>query len=240
MFGFLLAPANMPFAVAIVLMLAIAVLEGVSTLLGQGASQLLESILPTPEADVDIDIDVDGDIGGQNAIDGEPFGEGALSRLLGWLHVGKVPVLVLLVIFLASFGLAGYIVQSIASNLVNALLPAPLAAIPAAALGIATVRVAGSAFRALMPGDETAAISTETFIGRIAVIIRGTAARGSPAEAKLTDEHGATHYLLVEPDLDDETFSAGEDLLIVSRKGATYRVIRNTSAAMSDRSQPSN
>ena len=52
MFEFLTASANLPFTVALTVMLFIAFLEGVGTVLGFAFSSLLDSLLP--------DIDIDG------------------------------------------------------------------------------------------------------------------------------------------------------------------------------------
>ena len=43
-----------------------------------------------------------------------------IEGALGWLHVGKVPVLVLLVLFLLGFALCGYAVQLIARGVFGA------------------------------------------------------------------------------------------------------------------------
>ena len=53
MWQLLSASQNLPFSVALVLMLGIAVLEGVTALFGVAASELLESIGPEIDADID-------------------------------------------------------------------------------------------------------------------------------------------------------------------------------------------
>lgn len=246
MFDFLFAEGNLPFAVALGLMLAIAVLEGTMTLLGAGMSEAIDSLLPESLGDVDLDADVDIDIDG--AVDGAglDFGDAnlsgpdigatsALSRVLGWLCVGKVPVLIILVAFLTVFGLSGLIIQSIVSQITGILLPASLASIPALIIGIPCVRYIGLGISKLVPKDETSAVSSDSFVGRIAKITIGVAEKGRPAEAKLIDQHGQTHYVMVEPDGVDEQISAGADVLLVARNGTTFQVIRNTNEAMVDK-----
>jgi hypothetical protein len=44
---------------------------------------------------------------------------------------------------------------------------------------------------------------------------------------KLRDMHGRTHYVLVEPDLADDTFEEGAAVLLVKKNGARYMGIRN-------------
>ena len=233
-------PATAPFAVAISLMLLITLVELVGALMGMPASAALDSIMP--EIDVDMDIDMDLDLEADYA--GGPLdadapnvpnapGAGPLSQLLGWLCVGKAPALILLIVFLTAFGLVGFIVQGFAAGLIGTALPSWLAAAPAFFAALPTTRFAGLAVARFMPKEQTEAVSQKQFIGKVAVIVRGKAERGVPAEAKLTDKFGQTHYVLIEPDSDDETFEQGEDALIVKQTGSVYRAIRNTNAAMS-------
>ncbi|MEZ5581571.1 MAG: DUF1449 family protein [Candidatus Competibacteraceae bacterium] len=46
------------------------------------------------------------------------------------------------------------------------------------------------------------------FIGRVAVITLGTAGYDSPAQAKLRDQHGQTHYIMTAPDQPKNAFPA--------------------------------
>jgi hypothetical protein len=78
-----------------------------------------------------------------------------------------------------------------------------------------------------MPKEETDAVSEETFVGKVATIIRGTAKRGFPAEAKLKDLSGQTHYILVEPDAEGDEFTQGAEVIVVQKTGAVCRVIAN-------------
>ena len=82
--------------------------------------------------------------------------------------------------------------------------------------------------------DETESVSEKTFIGRIAVVTLGKARVGSPAQAKLRDQHGQTHYVMVEPDQPGEEFPAGTDVLLVRQVGAVFKSIRNTRSVLVD------
>jgi hypothetical protein len=85
-----------------------------------------------------------------------------------------------------------------------------------------------------MPRDETYVVSEESFPGMIATITLGTAEAGKPAEAKLKDKHGQTHYILVEPDNPGEKYDMGEKAIIVSQNGSIFKVISSSSSAMID------
>jgi hypothetical protein len=83
----------------------------------------------------------------------------------------------------------------------------------------------------VMPRDETQSVSAQSFIGQVATIVLGTASVANPAQARLRDKHGQTHYVMVEPD-DEDSFEAGDSVLIVAQAGPTYRVIRADNAAL--------
>jgi hypothetical protein len=226
MIAFLLASENLPFTVSLTLMLAIAVMEGVSTLIGAGLSDMIDSVLPEMDLDVDVDVDVD--------LDTDFHAPGPFTRLLSWLRVGQVPVLILAIVFLTAFGLIGLFCQSTALKLVGHMLPASLASVPTLFVTIPMVRVCGGVLAKILPKDETESVSEESFVGRVAVITLGTAAAGKPAQARLTDQHGQSHYVMVEPDLAGVSFEQGAEVLIVSHQGAIYKGIENPNQALTD------
>lgn len=240
MLELLFAPQTAPFAIALALMLLIALLEGVGLLFGIAFSGIVDNLLPDVDVpdldvpdvdapDVDLDVDLDGpEIGG-----GGPF-----TQLLGWLSFGRVPALVLLVAFLTGFGLSGLLVQSSASSMFGFLLPAWLAVLIALAVALPVTRYLGIGLGKIMPKEETEAVSRNQFIGKVAIITRGEAKRGLPAEAKLKDHFGQVHYILAEPDSDGDVFVAGTEVLLVRQTGSSFRVIENTHAALSKK--PSN
>jgi hypothetical protein len=227
------APENAPFAVAICLIALIALVEIVGLLIGVSASGAIDSQIPDLHADADVDADLPHVHADVHAPEG--FGPGPLSQVLAWLCVGRVPILVLLVAFLCAFGVTGLLVQAIARGLLGFPLPALVAVIPALVIAVPATRYIGLGLARIMPKEETEAVSRSDFVGKVAVVTRGTARRGLPAEAKLRDSYGQSHYLLVEPDEDGETFPERSEVLIVQQAGSVYRVIANRNAAMSDR-----
>ncbi len=260
---FILTAQNLPFAVALAVMLVIAALEGALTLLGIGFSSVLDNLVPDGfgdvdldgdldldvdtdlDVDADLDFDADGDLDAPGNIDpgaqvhgggdlGEIGATSALSKLLGWLCVGKVPVLVLLVVALTTFGFAGLALQGLVSSIFGFLLPAWIAWLPAFAVALPTTRLIGTGLARLVPKDETSAVSRRSFVGRIATVTLGAARCGEPAQARVRDQYGRTHYVMVEPDGDGEVFETGSEVLLVTLVGASFRAIRNTSTAMVD------
>ena len=144
---------------------------------------------------------------------------------LSWLGVGRVPIMILLVVFLASFGLIGLIGQQILLGATGALL-SPLYGVPAAT--VVALPVTGILARTLariLPHDLTTAIDIDELAGSGAVIVTGRATRGSPARARVEDRHGQAHYVMAEPDMPDAAFVEGERILLVRREGTIFRAI---------------
>lgn len=144
---------------------------------------------------------------------------------LGWLGFGRLPLLMLIVVFLALFGALGLIGQSVFASVTGALAPT-LLAVPAAAL--AALPATGFAARGMariLPGDETTAIDVERLVGLHAQITVGRAATGSPARARVIDFHGQAHNVLVEPDSPTASFSEGEEVLLVAREANIFRAV---------------
>jgi hypothetical protein len=193
-----------PFALATILLLAVAATEGLALLLGSSPSHWLDNVI----ADVD-----------------HPDGP---SAALGWLHVGKVPVLVILVIFLTAFALVGFVAQFVARGAVGAFMPPLLASGIALAGGIAAVRTLGAALGRIVPKDETTAVPDASLVGRVGTIVVGTATAGRPAQARIQDAHGNTHYVMVEPEGADESFASGASVLLVRHlSGRRFQAIAN-------------
>jgi Protein of unknown function (DUF1449) len=190
-----------PFGAALALMLMLFVLEGAGLIFSISPSNWLDGLFPEMP----------------DGVDGP----------LGWLHLGKVPFLILLGIFLAGFSLSGYAVQSFTKAMVGGLLPAWIASVPALLAGFASVSGLGGLLARIMPSDESTAVSDQSLIGRAGIITQGVASDGIAAEAKVRDIHGRAHYVRVEPDLAGDTFAEGSAVLLVKKQGAKYRGIKN-------------
>ena len=197
----LTAQQTWPFGAAMGVLVGLLVLEGVGLAIAQSPSQLLDHLVP----------DVPDDASG----------------LLGWLHLGKVPVLVLFMLLLAGFALTGYVIQATAHSITGVLVPAWLASVPAAFGGVAALRLFGTAIGKIIPKDETVAVSSASLVGRAAVIVNGHAKSDLAAEAKVLDVHGRAHYVMVVPDDETEVFPEGTRVLLVSRAGINFHAIQN-------------
>jgi len=156
------------------------------------------------------------------------------SGIFDWLGVGRVPVLVLLIAFLAAFGSVGLAGQQTALEWTGALL-SPWIAIPAA-LVVALPLTAGLSrvLARIIPQDETTAFEIDDLVGRPGIITVGRAASGSPARTRVVDPHGQAHHVLVEPNDPAESFAEGDTVLLVRREGIGFRAILHSSPRFSN------
>ena len=201
------ASETAPFAVAIGVTLAIAAIELLGLLLGTQPSAMVDSALPDLDTDIpDVEL-------------------GPLSQSLSWLSFGRLPALVVLILLTASFGLCGFALQEALRQVLGFALDPWLASIPAAIGAVFATRHVGFAIARIMPKEETEAVSTKAFVGRVATVFRGVAGPGAPAEAKLTDIHGKTHYLLIEPEEGETVMPEGSEVVIIRQQGSVYRAI---------------
>lgn len=201
-----LAPESWPFTVAVMLVVGIAAVEGMALLVGASLSGWLDHFAPDTAHGI----------------------EGASDSWLGWLHVGKVPMLVLLVILLTAFAMIGFTINALMHGILHSY-PSPLLSAPVAFLGaLPVVRVMGAGIARIVPRDETFAVSLDSLVGRVAVVVNGTARANHPAEARVKNEHGQTMYVRVEPDREDIQFGAGESVLLVKQiSGSRFLAIAN-------------
>ena len=214
--AFIAADQNTLFTAALILMIMIALLEGITTLIGMGISEMLETVLP----------DLDFDLSTPDAP------QSVLSKLLGWLNFGRVPLLIIFVCFLSAFGTVGYTLQYLLISTGLPLLPQLIMVPVAFIISMPFVRLFTSILQKIMPRDETSALSEESFIGATATITLGTAKKGSPAEAKVTDKHGQTHYFMVQPHSEDEEFNQGEKVLLSEQFSSGFYAIKATNPSL--------
>ena len=195
----LLEPHNLPFAIAMGLMVLLALVQ----VLGLG------------DWGVGADLDVDPDIGADADASLQP---GMVEGLLTLLGVGRVPLTIWLALFLLMFAGIGLSVQELATSLTGAPLYSWLAAVIAGAAAVPVTGVLARPLGAILPKDHTTAVSTASLIGRRATITDGVARAGSPARARVRDIHGQAHYVMVEPHEQTSALHAGDEVLLVRRE----------------------
>lgn len=229
-----------PFTVSLALLFGLLALELVlallgATLLGGDTDFEIDAVGAEGLDAVDVEIDFDaGELGINPAEFDIPSPEDpAISSnptpgsqgLLGWLGLGKVPTLIWLASLLLAFGVSGVLIQN-AVAFVVAPLPAALAALPAAAIGLWFARSFGAVFARLLPKTETQSVSKRHLSRRAGIVTQGTAKRGQPAEVRVADRYGNHHYLRAEPMRDTEEIPQGAEVVVLRhRPTGEFRLI---------------
>lgn len=148
------------------------------------------------------------------------------ASLLDWLGLGRgLPILVWLTAFLACFTVAGLAIQQLAEALLGAPLHWIIAVPGALALGLIANGFFSGVVAAIMPEYESTVVASDELLRRRATVLEGTARRGAPARAKVIDQHGQAHYVMVEPHDDATVVPAGETGMLVRRQGPLFYLL---------------
>ncbi len=194
-----------PFTLAAVVLLALVVIEFGGMLFGSSISDLIEA---------------------------SSIGD-ALESALGWLNVGKVPFLVLLMGELALFSAGGMVLQSLAAASIG-VLPAMIAVPLAAVAALAFTRSLSRFLARILPGDETYALVDSDFMGRTGVVTVGPLQADGVGRARFIDPHGNKHFPRVRPADPNDVMAVGTAVLIVAREGREFRVVRAPTERVGD------
>lgn len=192
----LFSGAFAPFAAALVGLAVLAVLELIGLVLGMSLSDW-------------VDHSVDWD-------------HATVPAALNWFIVKEVPLTILFMLGLGGFGIGGFVLQGVLSQLQSA--PAPLfLAVPLAFVSAVVFMRKGGQLVGPLFRTTTLAVSEQTLLGRIGTLMSPRAARGFMGEVKVLDEHGKTHYVMVEAAEDGIELLEGESIQLLSKTGAVYQ-----------------
>lgn len=148
---------------------------------------------------------------------------GGHLAMLSWLGIGNgLPLLVWLVSFLGCFALIGIALQQFATLVFGAPLDALAATGATIVPGLAVNSFAARSIARIFPGYESSIISADDLVMRRGVILEGAARRGHPARAKVLDQHQQAHYVMVEPQYDNEVIATGQTALLVRKEGNVF------------------
>ena len=197
----LLAPDVRPFAIAAGIMLALGGIELLTTLVGFSISELLGK---------DFAVEADNDSG--------------LGGMFLWVNAGRLPLLILIILALGMFSIAGFFLQSIAHG-AGLSVPAPIAALAAAAVSLPAIRVTSRGIARIIPRDETYAVDNADFVGKVAEVSVGPLDQGLPGRVRLKDVFGNWHSLVARASPDSAPLPVGASVLLVDRDAKSFIAI---------------
>lgn len=205
-------PSNIFFSVSLCLMLLLGLVEALLLIAGATTQGFLDQFIPDQLFEAqhpDLNLESNPNI---------------FIQLLDWLYIGRIPVLVWLIILLTTFGLFGLIAQGLFFQLTESYFPIWIITPATLILCMPIVRLVSAIIAKVLPQDETTAIHSEELIGLSAEIILGEARLNYPAQAKVKDQHGLTHYIMVEPET-DLTFTQGQIVLLTQKTKIGFQAI---------------
>jgi hypothetical protein len=196
----LLAPDVRPFAVAAAIMVALGGIELLATLVGLSLSHIGK----------DIGVETDSNSG--------------LGGLFLWINAGRLPLLILIILALGVFSIAGFFLQGLAHG-VGISIPVAIAALAAAALSLPAIRVTSRGIARVIPRDETYAVDETDFIGHVAEVSVGPLDPGLPGRVRLKDVFGNWHSLVARASPDSMPLPVGASVLLVDRDAKSFIAI---------------
>lgn len=237
LFDFLFAPSNVPFAISLGMLGGLLVIEIATLVIGIPFSAKVDAMLDLHSPDLHgPDLhgpDVHGpDLhgphvhahgGGHGGLDvsHEP---GLFGTAWDWLNAGRVPLLILIMILLGSFGALGYMIEGIAHSFVG-WLPTFMAAIPAFILTIPATRRISLLVSKVVPRDETYVVEAGSLVGQTGIIVTGPLAENTIARVKVRDAHGNHHFPWVRTKDPNLKLGNGDHVLLVELIGSEYLAI---------------
>lgn len=190
-------------------MLMFAALEFVLMILGGGSQQLLEHFLPEETSQTEQQMRKN---------------DGFFSKLLRWLYLGRVPLFVWMIVLLTCYSLLGLFIQYLSSVMIGKVFSAWIISPLCLILCLPVVRFVARRTYKLLPKHNPSAMFSEELIGCTATIVLGNTKPQEPAQAKVRDNNGYVHYILVEPE-NDEVFRQGQTVLLTHKTSEGFQAI---------------
>jgi Protein of unknown function (DUF1449) len=197
----LLAPDVRPFAVAAAIMVTLGGIELLTMIVGFSISEL---------------------VGHDFALDSETHS--GIGGLFLWINAGRLPLLILIILALGIFSIAGFLLQGIAHS-AGAMLPVAIAAFAAVALSLPAIRVTSRGIARIIPRDETYAVNDADFVGHVAEVSIGPLDQGLPGRVRLKDVFGNWHSVPARASPDSAPLPVGASVLLVDRDTRSFIAI---------------
>lgn len=192
---FFLGPDVAVFSGVLVALLGFCIFELVASLaVGAGLSPLVDSLVDT------------------SALPDSP--------VLNWLFVREMPLSSAITLLLLGFGATGLAAQGVAHFALGTGMPLWVALLAATVGAVFLLRAIARSFMTWKV-VHTTALQPQEFIGQVVVLLSPTATKALFGEAKFTDRHGQTHYVMICPE-GDESFNQGESVQLLEPTAGGY------------------
>ena len=197
----LLAPDVRPFAIAAAIMVTLGGIELLTMIVGFSISEL---------------------IGKDFALETESHS--AIGGLFLWINAGRLPLLILMILALGVFAIAGFLLQAIAHSIGTAV-PVTLAALAALAISLPAIRVTSRGIARVIPRDETYVVDEADFVGHVGEVSIGPLDQGLPGKVRLKDVFGNWHSVAARASPESTPLPVGASVLLVDRDARSFIAI---------------
>ena len=197
----LLAPDVRPFAISAAIMVTLGGIELLTMIVGFSISEL---------------------IGKDFALETESHS--AIGGLFLWINAGRLPLLILLILALGVFAIAGFLLQAVAHSIGTAV-PVALAALAAFAISLPAIRVTSRGIARIIPRDETYVVDEADFVGHVAEVSIGPLDQGLPGRVRLKDVFGNWHSVAARASPESTPLPVGASVLLVDRDAKCFIAI---------------
>lgn len=226
---FIFAAENATFTIAATVMLMIGGLELLSLLVGHSLSGLVDHFMPDAlSGDLSVDLDLHANIHTDIDLNAHPDAHLPFTvEFLSWFYIGKMPFLMVLVIFMMSFSTTGYLINEIMFGITEHRLSTWLGSLIAFLLCLFPMHFLSAVIYTIMPKDESEAISADDLIDRTGEILYGKLPQktGESAEIKIEVpiDHNTgknqNHFIVAQ--LIEDTEYTSKQVVITGRNPST-------------------
>lgn len=156
---------NWPFLLALLCGLGYAAVELLFGGLGLDADG--DADVAAPDLDIDVDVDIDADTDMDFDADAAAAGAGSwIMSGLAWLGMGKVPLSLLVMTLMITFGSIGLLVNALAADILGATWIAfPVALGSALIVSPGVTHIVGAWIAKIIPADSSTAAKGGVFVG---------------------------------------------------------------------------
>lgn len=201
-------PSNISFSIALCLMFLFGILEVLLALIGGGSRSLIDQLLPE-----DLEHKYKYRASKKRSW---------MRKILDWICLGHVPLFIWLIIFLGVFSITGLIIQGVTHYFTDMMFNVVLITVACFFLCMPLVRFCVQIVAKILPQDDLPMLYSDDLIGCIAIIVYGEARVNAPAKAKVQDQQGLTHYVMVEPD-HDVALCAGSSIVLTQKTNKGFQ-----------------
>lgn len=202
---------NYWFSLAIAIVLAFFLVETLATLIGKSFMGIFDDPQKIPERPAVTSLSL-------------------ASMVLAVTGLSRLPLLLWVSVLLTLFALCGYLLHGLVSVLVPALRSEAFILPVALTSALSLLSLLSGYLHRLLIAEEDEHYS-KSFCGCVAEITIGVSRNGNPAEACFKDKYCQTHYILVEPIASNDTFTQGEQVVLVRPDPPCWRAIRQVRQA---------